>query len=293
MMKKYLGLFLLLAQNVCAMELIQSPQALKHDKKYKKAVITPEYDEKCKLVAKYLYHYPAGRGDKKEVRKIKWFLTDTRPKHAVPFRLCVKETDIRPKRVALMLCINKYMKMLKSIEAEETLYNINTGDLLLELKQRILTESLCDKAQQYYVLNNTAQFINMELRELNAYYVYANGYQHRFKECFLSEVNESNNIIMMFSESQPSDNHLCEFTELFVIYLNCKISDVKEFNELMRLYKTIFMRDHFNFDLPSTCQDFSSFYCHFEKEKLEELNAFLNARWDRVNAFKNKFTEQI
>jgi hypothetical protein len=180
------------------------------------------------------------------------------------------------------------MKMLRNIEAKETLYNIHKGDLPYELKQRMLIESLWNKAQKFYAFSNTLQFINIEpeqLKRLWSLYLYV--------YYFLSEINERNDVVMMFSESKPSDDISIELTELFIISLNCNIADVKEFNELISSYRTIFVMDRFNFDLPSHCKDFYSHYYYFKKEKLEELNSFLHARWDRVHVFKKELTEQI
>jgi hypothetical protein len=295
-MKKHLGLLcLLLAQDVCAMELTQSPQALKNDKKYKKAVITPEYDEKCKLVAKYLYHYPAGT-NKKETHKINRFLIDTR--NHIPCTCCkdCKRVTAQLKRTAVLRrYVKKYIKRLHNMEAEEILCTMHTMSFPPELKQRVFTESLRDKAQKDYAINHAMHILNNRSVKLDAAREHEWNYHKLLKQYFLSEISEKNNIIMMFvhgGDLFPSNLYFLSFC-----YLNCSMQNAKEFHELRNFYHTNFYPSPSNngrgfYDHP-TFQRFSFIQCFCGISEVIELNAYLDARWDRVNAFKNKFTEQI
>jgi len=295
-MKKYIGLlFLLLAQNVCAMELIQSPKALQNDKKYKKAVITSEDDEKCKLVAKYLYHYPTGI-HKKEAHKINRFLRS--PKNHIPCTCCkdCKRVTAQLKHVAVLRrYVKKYIKKLHNIEAEEILCTMHTMNFPAELKQRIFTESLRDKAQKDYAINHAMHiFNNGSVRVGDVYKEHKRDYPKLLKQYFLSEINEKNNIIMMFVHS-AGNSYSPNLYFLSFCYLNC-MPNAKEFHELRDFYHTNFYASPSNnsrgfYDHP-TFQRHYWIQC-FCAIGVIGLNAYLDARWDRVNASKNEFAEQI
>jgi hypothetical protein len=286
-MKKYVvGLFLLFAQNVGAMELspvfIPLEEMRKKDKKCKLvANITSEDDEKCKLVAKYLYRYPTGT-NKKESHKINRFLNDTRNHHHT---------------AVLRQYVKKYIKMLHNIEAEEILCTLHTMNFPPELKQIVFMESLRDKAQKDYAINHAMHIFNNTLVKVcTVYKEHVRDCPKLLKQYFLSEINEKNNIIMMFVHSS-GNSYSPNFYFLSFCYLNCNISDAKEFHELRDFYHTNFYSSPSNngrgFHHHPTFQDHSWIQCFCEEVAVAKLNDYLDARWDRVNASKNKFAEQI
>jgi hypothetical protein len=264
---------------------------LKNHKKYKKVVITPEYDEKCKLVAKYLHHYPAGR-DKKEKHAINRFLIGTN--NHIPCTCskdCKKIISKQKYTVVLRRYVKKYIKILHNIEAKEILCIMHAMNFPAEVKQRILYESLRNKAQKYYALSNTVQFIGIAPRALDTYKsLYKANRRKELKDYFLSEINEKNNIIMMFVDGGDVD-----FLSFF--YLNCNVPNVEKFNELRSFYHANFFSrasdDYCPYHTHPTYQKFVWAYWDCNLTQLADLDSFLDAKRDRVTAFKNKFTEQV
>ena len=131
-MKKYISSLVLLfvVHNLCAMELDPFDRCFK-------------YDEKCRLVAKYLHKYPKGKNEY-EARAIEHFF------HDQPERLTV-----------LPLCVTKYKNFLDNIEAEQYLRSVYT-ELPIDLKKRIFTEALWYPAREYYSTYNVLKFMAMQ-----------------------------------------------------------------------------------------------------------------------------------
>jgi hypothetical protein len=146
-MKKYVAiLFLLLAQNVCAME---------------SNVLTPfeeihKNNEKCKLVAKYLHKYPAGRNEE-EKKAIDVFGDDE-------------------ERFILARCVEKYKNILKNIEAEEAWHcmyekysyrydaekSLMYENVPLDIRRKILSDVLYEYIANYCAFNSALEFIKLD-----------------------------------------------------------------------------------------------------------------------------------
>jgi hypothetical protein len=265
-MKKHLGLlFLFVMQNACAMEL--DPLAM-----------TLKYDEKCKLVAKYLYKYPQGENNK-EARRIKNFLK-----------------DVRPHRVALVECINKYKNMLHNIEVEEFLDGIFTQNLPGDIKQKIFTEVLWGYAAQYYAINNALKFIAIDKTSLVPYYIKyihilppRRQLFHAFSSlyyipCFLAEIQENNSPHIIFSEKdlyngKNSHKNLIHYYNS--AYGRDSVSVLRESE--VKLFCHV-VSDGFNgFSWPIKC----------EKVIAKDIFSFLETRNYRVAAFKKLFNQQM
>ena len=154
-MKKYfIGLLLLLTQNVCAMELCVP-------KKVDPFAIIRKNDEKCKLVAKYVYKYPQGRNDE-EAEEIYSFLYS-------------KKLELE--RGILALRVKKYLTVLDNMEAEEAwrfMYEKHCcryDDAKLpiyenvpnDLKRTILNEVLYDCMALYCANVSTLEFLDLDV----------------------------------------------------------------------------------------------------------------------------------
>jgi hypothetical protein len=258
-MKKHLGLFLFVMQNVCAMELDPFGMMLK-------------YDEKCKLVAKYLYKYPKGRNEE-EAGQIRWFLKD----------------DRAPSKIFLLECINKHKNMLQNIEAEKMLHDMHTEELPSDIKQKIFRYALWSYVEQSYAFYNTCQFTAMSY-SLIPYNLWGWPYQY-YMPCFLAEIQEHDDQYVFFSKtkldknSTMSEQHDCRIAshmfyfddnEYFGEYNNHSPIDLFCCTKTIRNGNTLLC-------MPISCK-----MC-----ELEDFVRFLEQKELRVAACKQSFGESI
>ncbi len=172
-MKKYvLGLLLLVVYNVFAMETF-----ILHG--------IDGTDEKCKLVAKYLYKYPTGR-DRKESSVIQAFFKDQN-------------------RIVLSHRVQQYMSVLQKTEdnAEEFLQLLyGDNNFPVELKEKVWFYALWGDAQQYYAISNALRFIGKDKCHVACYngsVIHDHDSDPFFKPYFLRELNEVSHDSIEFS----------------------------------------------------------------------------------------------
>ena len=176
-MKKYVvGLFLLLAQNICAMETFILNGVR-------------ETDEKCKLVAKYLHKYPKGRAS-----GIYYIESGT-------ISNFFEDKD----RIVLSHRVKKYMLVLKNAQKDTEGYEIlqllyGNKNFPADIKQIIFTKVLWSGAQQYYAIDNALKFVTKSPRFSPCcnYLGIDNRISRLFKPYFLSEICEDNQGDMQF-----------------------------------------------------------------------------------------------
>lgn len=255
-MKKHLGLLLLFViHNVCAMEV--DPLAM-----------TLKYDEKCKLVAKYLYKYPRGKNIR-EAYSIDLFLNDK-----------------TSKRAALSRSVNRYKNILQNMDAEETLYNMYTADLPFEIKKNILTPVLWGYAAQYYAMYNTCKFIWMETRLIpDCCFAWPSRY---YMPYFLAEIQEWDDQYIFFSETQLNgSSQISEYNDHRIRY-----SDFDDNNKFSR-----YTAPEINvFCCTKSCFGDNKLFSMFFRStvgKLRDLVLFLETKKLRILALKQSFNESV
>jgi hypothetical protein len=226
-------------------------------------------DEKCKLVAKYVYHYPVGRNEK-EASRIWSFLNNTTSDRAI-----------------LSQRVNKYKNMLHNMEAEETLHNMHTSNLLPEVKQKIFTEVLWDYLVRYYTFYNTCKFTVMD-RDLIPCSCYAWPQQH-YMPCFLAEIQENNDQYIFFSETElawESERHEHD---------NCRICyyDFEDFEDFRMSFEYNYQKVNVFCCTKTNSRVFTCMPIECNRGTLKSLVFFLETKNLRVAAFKQSFCESI
>ncbi|SRR5260221_4184864 len=260
-MKKHLGLLLLLiTQNACAMV---DPFGM-----------MLKYDEKCKLVAKYLYNYPAGR-NKEEAHSIKRFWDGARSFHH------------QPNDNFLLQSCNRYKNILQNIEAEKMLHDMHVEDLPFDIKHKIFSYALWSYAEQSYAFYNSCQFTAMSHALIPPYlWSWPSKY---YMPCFLAEIQECDDQYIFFSK-----------TEL------AKDSTISEHNH-SRIYSDMFHNDDAFGECnnrtkiklfcctKTTCNGNTLLCMPIECEmcQLEAFVRFLEKKDLRVTALKKTFNESI
>jgi hypothetical protein len=245
-MKKYVVvLLLLLAQNVCAMETFILNGVR-------------ETDEKCKLVAKYLHKYPAGR-DCREYLKIKDFF---------------KDKD----RIVLSSRVRQYKITLNNIEkndeGEEALRLLYENEKVpVEVKQIIFMQVFYNDAQQYYAIKNALEFVAKSqcYRDGCTYHLGQNNFTNFcFKPYFLSEISKDNIDSIQFFYGAISINEI-DFDDA----ANPILTELKLLVPSLQ-WKT-------GMRIPCKCK----------VSQLKDLIAFLDTKQLRVSEFKQFFDRII
>ncbi len=262
-MKKHLGLLLLLiSHNVCAMV---DPFGMMF-----------KYDEKCKLVAKYLYNYPTGR-NKEEACSIKRFWAG------------VKSLHESPSDNFLLQSCNRYKNILQNIEAEKMLDDMHTHDLPSDIKHKIFTYALWNYAEQSYAFYNTCQFTSMSYALIpcgcwgwpSQYYM----------PCFLAEIQEHDDQYLFFSKTQLDRDSTVLEHNAFRIYSHMfYFGDNEYFGEYNNRTKIKL------FCCTKTMHTGNTLLCmpiECEMCELEDLVRFLEEKELRVAALKQSFSKSV
>jgi len=204
MKKHFIGLFLLLAQNVYAMEL---------------TTLSNEDDTKALRLAKLCNKYPYGYGENKECidatrEKIDWFLNKIELLEVEP-RFCrtssesgesKRHIDVdREKRKRffqqfeyLSSRVKKYQTILNNMEALELLDRMHET-LPCNVKSKILATALYDNAQQYYAISNALKFVIFD-SWFACFAGYYTGVMDVIRPCFLAELHEDGRPTICFSD---------------------------------------------------------------------------------------------
>jgi hypothetical protein len=240
--KKYVVALVLLfaVHNMCAMELDPFDRCFK-------------YDEKCRLVAKYLHKYPKGENEF-ETREIKCFFEDRQ----------LERLTVSP------LLVTKYKKILDNIEAEKYLRSI-CRELPIDLKQRIFTEALWYPAREYYSTHNVLKFMAMQQPDFLPPRYNPHLIQHFYKPYFLDEIDEKKASIDFNIVDDRGMHDALGF--IITDSHGRKIIKLKASYSNGRWLKDVFYK----------CA----------KETIEELISFLDGKNARVDAFKVMFNEHI
>lgn len=135
------------------------------------------YDEKCRLVAKYLHKYPTGR-NVWESSRIKHFLKD----------------EISERVTILPWLVRKYKNILDNIEGEKYLCSMHR-ELPSDVKEKILTQALYFPAREYYVTHNTLKFLAIEQPKYSSLRYSSSLIGDFYAPYFLSEINEEDDSI--------------------------------------------------------------------------------------------------
>ena len=241
-MKKYISSLVLLfvVHNLCAMELDPFDRCFK-------------YDEKCRLVAKYLHKYPKGKNEY-EAKAIEHFF------HDQPERLTV-----------LPLCVTKYKNFLDNIEAEQYLRSVYT-ELPIDLKKRIFTEALWYPAREYYSTYNVLKFMAMQQPDWVSQPYNTCLIHHFYKPYFLDEIDEKDASIVF---NIVDDSGIQDAYGRIITDFGHEIIKSKS--------RACYSNGRWLKDIPYKCA----------KKTIEELISFLDGKNARVDAFKAMFNEHI
>ena len=199
------GLLLLFAQNICAMEL---------------TTLSNEDDAKALRLAKLFNKYPYGYGKNKESidatrEKIDWFLNKIEPLYIVgqPWCRCPSKSNQNKEHIDvdkekrnhffqqfeyLSSRVKQYQTILNNIEAVEVLGFMHEK-LPFDMKSEIFATALHDDAQQYYAISNAMKFVIME-PWLITFAGYYSGVMDWYCPCFLAELHEDDRPTICFSD---------------------------------------------------------------------------------------------
>jgi hypothetical protein len=240
-MKKYVLGLLLIVQNVCAMEIFISNGMR-------------ATDEKCKLVAKYLYKYPKGRGLTKNYNE----------------NLAIQDFFKDPDRIVLSHRVQQYMSVLQKAEdnAEEILQLLyGDNNFPVELKEKVWFYALWGDAQQYYAISSALRFIGKDKCHVACYngsVIHDHDSDPFFKPYFLRELNEVSHDSIEFSFYGTNKKEIVSDDSVKCIKLLVPC----------RSYK-------------------APIYCDITIRELKEHMFFVEATQDRVSKFKQFFNEIV